>query len=341
MILVTGATGYLGSHVIYELVKADKSVKAVYRNEKRIDQVKRIFSFYEADWVPLFNKISWHKGDVDNYHFLTEVLSGVTHVFHTAGLVSFSDKDKKKLNLINTVGTANVVNACMESGIDKLCHVSSIATLGELAPNEMIDENVVWNQGSDASAYAISKFKGEMEVWRGIYEGLNAVIINPSVIIGPGMWEGPGKDIFYSMQKGLKYYPSGSTGYIDVRDVAKAMIQLTFSDHAGERYIINGENLSHLAFLSMLAKAMNRPVPTIEATHLLSKTAVILESIRALFLGTKARINSRSMAIASEKLKYSNEKIRNTLDITFIPIENSLQTAVDLFLIKEIKVQQK
>jgi len=330
----------LGSHVLYELAKANRCVRALYRDKNRIAFVKRIFSYYQPDYLELLNKIEWIQADINDYFTLTECMQDVNQVYHIAGLVSFNNKDRQQLNRINTAGTANVVNACLETGVGKLCHVSSIATLGELNGHEPVHEDVVWNQGSSASAYAISKFRGEMEVWRGIYEGLDAVIVNPSVIIGPGMWIGPGKQIFLSIQKGLKYYPSGSSGYVDVRDVARTMILLSDSHHTGERYILNAENIPHQKYINLLADAMGRSRPRYLVTPFLAKIAVIAESIRAILTGLPLRINLKTLEIASETLAYSNAKVCDALGIAFMPIEESVNISVQLF-IKEMNLTHK
>jgi dihydroflavonol-4-reductase len=340
MILVTGATGLLGSHVLYQLVKTNRYVTALYRDENRIAFVKKIFSYYQPDYLGLLDKIKWIRADINDYFALTECMQDIEQVYHIAGLVSFNDKDKRELNRINTSGTANIVNACLEKGVAKLCHVSSIATLGELNDHEPVNESMVWNQGSSASAYALSKFRGEMEVWRGIYEGLNAVIVNPSVIIGPGMWMGPGKPLLSSILRGLKYFPSGSSGYVDVRDVARIMILLADSHFTGGRYILNAENIKHQKYIDLLADAMGRPRPRFLVTHFLAKIAVIAESIRATFTGLPPRINLRTLEIASETLSYSNAKICDALGITFISVEESVSFSFQLF-INEMNSTQK
>ena len=330
MILLTGATGQLGSHLLYELTRAGKTVRALYRNENRVEVVKRIFSFYQPEYTGIFKKIEWFQADINDFHALTESMRDVNVVYHTAGLVSFRNNDRKKLNHTNIEGTANVVNACLE-GNAKLYHVSSIAALGESTTNEPIDENIIWNQGSAASAYSISKFKGEMEVWRGIYEGLDAVIVNPSVIIGPGMSLGPGKQLFNSLLKGLKFYPSGSSGYVDVRDVARIMVMLSESRITGERFIVSAGNFPHRKVLSLLSEALNRPIPRIPLAPFLAKSAVIAESLRAALTGIPPRINRQTLRIAAENLSYSNAKINNALQLEFIPLEESLKSSVKFF----------
>jgi len=332
MILVTGATGHLGAHVLYELTKAGKYVRALFRDNDKIAIVKKVFSYYHPNYPELLEKIEWIRADINDYFTLTGCMQDIRHVYHIAGEVSFHSRDRRILHRVNISGTANIVNACLETGVEKLCHVSSIAALGELKSPEILDEYVIWNHGPSASAYAVSKYRGEMEVWRGIYEGLNAVIVNPSVITGPGMWLGPGKQLFSAIYKGLKFYPSGSSGYVDVRDVARSMILLTESNLTGERYILSAENIRHQQYMNLIADAMCRPRPVYLINPLLGRIAVMADSLRNLFTGLPPRINLKTLEIASETLLYSNAKICNTLGISFISIEESVKLAVQLFM---------
>ena len=330
MILVTGATGQIGSHVLYELAKAGKPVRAMYRNKTGIEEVKSVFGYYEKDVSELFSPIEWVQANINDPYALADCMQGIHQVYHTAGMVSFDDRDRKKLNRVNAEGTASLVNACQESGA-KLCHVSSIASLGELAVQEPVDENVIWNRGAAASAYALSKYRSEMEVWRGIYEGLKAVIINPSVIIGPGMWMGPGKHLFSAIEKGLKFYPPGSSGYVDVRDVARIMILLNESEVTGERYIVNAGHMSHREFMNQIAKAFGIAGPDTMITPLIAHIAVIGETLRAFVTRTDRRINQRTFSIASEELQYSSSKITQALGVKFTSIEDSVNAAVEIY----------
>jgi len=334
MILVTGGTGLLGSHLLYELVKRNQPVRALYRTIQNQARTKEIFSFYETG-DSAFNRIEWVKADINDYYAVCNSLHDISLVFHTAGYVTFNDREKKKLNHINTEGTANVVNACLESGRVKLCYVSSVATLGELADNLPVSESILWNQGKSASAYAKSKYMAEMEVWRGIHEGLNAFIVNPSVIIGPGMWMGPGSKLWLSVEKGLKFYPAGSTGYVDVRDVATIMIRLSELGITGERYILVAGHMKHKDLLSLLARGLNVREPYIQVTPLLSKAALLFESLGAFITHSKRRFNRRTIKIAGENLTYSNTKIRELLGVNFFPIEKSVQSAIDIYNLKK------
>lgn len=332
MILVTGSTGYLGSHLLYELVKSGKSVKAMFRSSNGISRVQRVFSYYEPDCQPLLERIEWIQADILDNYSLNNCMKGISQVYHVAGFVSFNNKEKRSLNRINITGTANVVNSCMENGVGKLCHVSSIAALGEVDSPELVDEKLIWKQSETASAYSRSKFLGEMEVWRGIYEGLNAVIVNPSVIIGPGMWLSSGKQIINQVQKGLKYYPSGTSGYVDVRDVARVMVLLTEGNFNKERYIINSENIPHRYYLNLIADALDKPRPDRVITPLLQNVAVYSEILRSAITGIPARIDKQTLRIANENLAYSNDKVRKATGISFISIEESVNTAIKLYL---------
>jgi len=319
---------------LYELAARGHSLRALYHSPDKLDRVRKVFGFYCSDPDVLLKHIEWLQGDIRDTFFISDALQHITHVYHTAGLISFNEKDKRRLMEINVNGTSNLVNACLEQGVQKLCHVSSIASLGEAQPGEPITENMIWSPGSSASSYSVSKFKGEMEVWRGIHEGLNAVIVNPSVIVGPGMWFSQGASLLKQVRKGLVYFPAGAGGYVDVRDVAHAMVLLTESNATGERYTINSQNLSHREIINYMAEAMNKTLPSRRLTSLIIKLACSYEYMRALITGKSPRITLKTMDVASQTTSYSNQKILS-FPIQFISIRESIQFAVELYL-KEI-----
>jgi len=256
MILITGATGLVGSHLAFELIRSGHAVRALRRPDSRFEMIKKVFSLYSDNPEELFSKIEWVDGDILDIFSLEDAMEGAEEVYHCAALVSFLPEDKKRLIRINTEGTANVVNAALEKKIRKLCHVSSIAALGRPEhQSDLIDENLVWKPSKHNSAYAISKYGAEREVWRGTAEGLDAVIVNPSIVLGlagPGMGS---SRIFNTVRDGLKFYPPGKNGFVDVRDVARAMILLMESDIRNERFILNAENLEYKKLLGMMAVA--------------------------------------------------------------------------------------
>jgi dihydroflavonol-4-reductase len=333
MIFVAGGTGFLGSHLLYKLVQLNEPIRALYRDEKKLDQIRKFGKYYPSGNSRLIDKIEWVKGDMLDYYTLSEYLEGVTQVYNAAGLVSFKDEDKKKLFTINVQGTANLVNACLERKISRLCHVSSIASLGQAIDGKLIEETRLWDQASADSPYSISKFRGEMEVWRGIYEGLNAVIVNPAVIIGPGMWHTAELNIFRLIySKGLRYYPTGASGYVDVGDVTQAMVSLMHSDIHGERFIISAENLTHREVLGFLADALERPRPARPLSPLLIKAACNFEKVRAFVVRKPRRITTRSLQSVTSVCAYSHDKLVQAIPMKFVPIQETLVSSARFFV---------
>ena len=269
MILVTGATGLLGTELIQQLSSQNKAVKALYRN------TPPTFSHPTLEWV---------EGDIMDIVFLEELMENIDTVYHCAGLVSFSPKDIERLYKINVEGTANVVNACLNCGIKKLVHVSSVASIGRMPNSAVIDENTVWNSGDKNSEYAKSKHNGEMEVWRGVAEGLNAVIVNPSIILGAGDWNVGSTKIFKTVYNEFAWYSSGVNGFVDVQDVASVMILLMESDIVNQRFILNADNLAYKDLFTSIAKCWNKKPPYKEVTPFIA--AIVSVSYTHLTLPT-------------------------------------------------------
>ena len=233
MILVTGATGLVGSHLVYQLVFQGHEVKALYRNEENIKRVKQVFAYFKRP--DLFAKINWFQADILDIPKFEKAFENVDYVYHCGALVSFDPKEEEKLRKVNIEGTANVVNCCLDFQVKKLCYVSSIASLGDLKEHEtIITEETEWNPEKHRSDYAISKYGAEMEVWRGYQEGLPVVVVNPGVILGPLFWlEGSG-DIYKKVKNGLLFYTKGGTGFVSVNDVVTVMVKLLNSPVVGK-----------------------------------------------------------------------------------------------------------
>lgn len=331
MILVTGGTGLVGSHLLYELTKNGESVRALIRNSKKIDLVKKIFSYYSDDSENLIQKIDWVEGDILDLYSLEQAFTDIKKVYHCAAIVSFDGKDKNQLINANVLGTENVVNLCLSNNIEKLCHVSSIASLGGSLNGEFIDENSKWASSKHHSAYSVSKYKSEMEVWRGIQEGLNAVIVNPSVILGPGFWNSGSGSLFTKAAKGMKYFTTGTTGFVDVRDVVDVMVRLIKSNISNERFILNAENMNYKDLFDKVAEAMHVNKPKREATKKLLKLAVFLDGVASI-LGIKKREITKEVIRASLSVsKYSNEKVKKAIGKTFLPIETSIREIAEIY----------
>jgi nucleoside-diphosphate-sugar epimerase len=214
MILVTGSTGLVGTHLLLELAKKHRKIRATHRSSSNLQAVFDTFSLYtedpekyldRIDWKYL-DRIDWIEADVTDFESIIQALDGVDYVYHTAAFVSFDPGDRHTMTQVNVEGTANVVNACLERKVKKLCYVSSTAALGSAPDGELITEDMAWTHSKSRSAYSVSKYLSEMEVWRGMAEGLPAVIVNPSIIIGPGDWKRSSSYLFSAVWKGLSFY---------------------------------------------------------------------------------------------------------------------------------------
>ena len=335
MITVTGATGLLGSRLLFDLLTTtgDK-ILALKRKTSDIQAVRKIFSYYTDNPDELFERIEWKDFDILDIVSVTESLQNTSYLYHAAAYVSFNPRDRRKMMLFNVKGTANIVNACLELPVRKICYVSSTSALGSAPQDEFVSENLIWTPDKMNTGYSVSKFKSEMEVWRGIEEGLKAVIVNPSIIFGPGFWDKGSSSMFSAVNKGLRFYTNGVTGFVSVKDVSDCMIRLMNSDISGERFIISSENLCYKDVLDMIAEQLRVKKPGMEATPFLAELASSLDAIRALFTGK--RIITREAAYAGMKKVYlSNEKIKNAVGMEFQKMEGVIQELGEIFLKEE------
>jgi dihydroflavonol-4-reductase len=313
MILVTGATGFLGSELICQLTRQGTKLRALKREGSVI-----------PDLIQQHDLIEWVTADINDLADLETAFEGITQVYHCAALVSFNPKDQSKLLKVNIEGTSNVVNLCAAFGA-RLLHVSSVAALGNAKKGALITEKDFWEYDAKAHSYAISKYGGEMEVWRGIAEGLDAVIVNPSVIIGAGAgFEGSGA-IFKLVKDGLSFYTRGATGIVDVSDVAKSMIALMNSQETAERFTISAENYPYQQFFAEIAKGYGVKPPTKEAKAWMLAIAWRAAKLASLFTGKAAALTSDAARSSLNESLYSNEKIKKTIGITFKPLQQSIE----------------
>ncbi|NVO03111.1 MAG: NAD-dependent epimerase/dehydratase family protein [Bacteroidetes bacterium] len=329
MILVTGATGFIGSHLLIDLLKSGKKVRAIRRNGKS-DLTTKIFSFYNCS--KLLSEVEWFEGDVLDFFSLIDALDGISEVYHCAAIVSFHKTEALNMEKVNIQGTANIVNAALEKKINKLCYVSSIAALGRSETDLPTDEETFWKSSKRNSAYSISKYGAEREVWRGTIEGLDAVIVNPSVVIGPGNWKKGSSQLFSLMDKGLKFYTMGMNGYVDVRDVSKAMILLMESEIKNERFILSSENLFCKDFFDQVADGLGKKRPSKKAGKFLSQIAWRYLKFIEIFTGKKASITKETARTANNISKFSSEKIIKAIDFKFIPMYQSIKDTCEIYL---------
>lgn len=337
MILVTGGTGLLGSHLLFQLSKSHENIRAIYRNKEKLNKVKEIFSYYSDSYEDLFNKIEWVEADILNIPLLDNVFVNVSKVYHSAAMVAFDRQNEKLMNKINIEGTANIVNMCLTNNVDKLCHVSSIATISKPIGGKMADEEDFWNPDAVNSGYSISKNGAEMEVWRGIEEGLNAVIVNPSIIIGPGFWDSSSGKLFSTVKNGMKFYTKGGSGFVGVTDVVDSMIYLMESDISNQRYIVNSENLSYKNVFSSIALNLKLKPPTIEAKKWMLSIAWRLDVFKSRIFGLPQRLNKDSAKSSLTTTKFDNSKIGKELSYPFKKIDLVIEDVVKMFLAEKKK----
>lgn len=330
-ILVTGGTGLVGSHLLFELAKTGNQIRALIRSKASIKKVIKIFSYYTDNPDELIKQIQWVEGDVLDIESLEKAIENISIVYHCAAVVSFNTKNNSELLKTNVEGTENIVNLCLEKNIEKLCFASSVAALGHSENGDPVTEKEMWIPADNHSAYSVSKFKSEMEVWRGVQEGLTAVIVNPSIILGPGQWDTGSSEIIGKASKGMLFYTLGKTGFVDVRDVVSCMIQLTNSNISGERFIINSENRSYKEIFSEIASAFGKKKPRFNAGKKLMTFAYYMDSILS-FTGLKKQQFTKSIIKSSlNKTEYSNKKITETIGYQFKPLKDTILFVVNKF----------
>jgi len=330
MILVTGGTGLVGAHLLYHLVKNDEKVRAIYRSKEKIEKVKEVFSFYNAD-TSLISKIDWFKADITEVPIMALAFVDVKKVYHCAAFISFNPKDYREMRKVNIHGTAIIVNLCIDANIEKLCFVGSIASVGDSLNNSLITEENEWNKEADNSGYSITKFGAEMEVWRASQEGVEVVIVNPGVILGSGFYvTGSGK-LFTKVYNGFHYYTEGITGFVSVKDVVNAMILLMNSNLKNERFILVAENNSFKDIFSLIADAFGKNKPSIKIKPwqmaVFWRVAWVLSKITK-----KEPLLSKYSAKSAHSIsKYSASKIEKSLNFKFEKIEDVIKRVAKNF----------
>lgn len=325
MIFITGGTGLVGSHLLFSLVQRGKEVHALKRKNSSLKDLYSLFEHYSYKAEDLLKKIHWVEGDILNIEELGAYMNDVSEVYHCAALVSFDHSRRLEMMETNVRGTASIVDLCLQKGVNKFCFVSSISAIGPVGENGIADEESYWKKTKNASWYSWSKFNSELEVWKGMAEGLNVCIVNPSVILGLGSWSRGSGRLFPMIDRGQRFYTGGITGYVDVRDVVEAMIQLMEKEIFGERFILNSENLSYKEIFKMIALKLGKNPPDIKARRYLTSLAWRVQNLLSAFSGHSPLL-TRELARASQNKKaYSNKKLVKTLGLKFIPVAESIQ----------------
>lgn len=335
MILVTGATGILGRVIVLKLLEQGFSVRATKRPTSNILDVKNSFHFYTNNADELYNKIEWIDVDFDDLASVQNALINISEVYHCAAKVSFHPDDKLQMYHSNIVGTRNLLYACENSSVQKFCFVSSIAVLDGVNESGKITEDSDFNPKLDHSSYAKSKHFSEMEVWRASAEGLKTVIINPGVIVGSGNWKSSSGELFSSFEK-LPYAMSGSSNYVDVRDVAEIAVTLMKKNIFGERFILISESKKFVEVANKIRKTLRK-----SEAKVLPKAILNIGYALNIALGWLIRplkiINKVNIESVTSHTITSNDKIRDLLDYQFIPVNES----IDFHLKNYISDQKK
>jgi nucleoside-diphosphate-sugar epimerase len=320
MILVTGGTGFLGSHLLRALVNSGKPVRALYRQQ------------IPAQVQDIQHKVQWVQGDVLDVISLEEAMQGITQVYHCAAVVSFQPDSRRLLMQVNVDGTANVVNMALDAGVKKMVHVSSVAAISRAKDGDVIVEECEWQESRNNSQYAISKFRSEMEVWRGQAEGLQAVIVNPSIILGSGFWDDGSGALVKNVWKEFPFYTKGINGFVDVEDVVKAMILLMDSDISGERFILSADNWSYYDLFSAIAARLGKKPPHIEVRSWLAEVVWRMEKVKGLISGSKPLVTRETARTAQLKIFYSSRKIQRMLaGFQFKPLQQTIVDVCDAY----------
>lgn len=319
MILVTGATGFLGAEVARQLAQKGAIIRCIKRSSSAIPLILQELS-----------QIQWVDADMLDMAALEDAFTDVDKVYHCAAWVSLKQADKTQMIATNINGTANIVNLCLENNA-RLVHVSSIAAVGYAKPGELTNEEHQLDVNAEDDGYAISKLESEMEVWRGIAEGISAVIVNPSLIIGPDAGtKGSGK-LFETVRKGLKFYTEGVAGFVDVQDVAGCMIALMESDVSGERYIISAENRNYRELTTEIARCFGVAPPTVYAKPWMMEIGWRLARFVSLFTGKPPFLDKIAAQAASQVRNFDNSKIRHAIGIKFKPISETVKEICERF----------
>ena len=312
-ILVTGGTGFVGSYLLrFLLQKGYSNIRAIKRPGSPLDLVQDIAS-----------KIEWIDCDILDLIGLEDAMQGIDQVYHSAAIISFLPTERDFMHQVNVEGTTNIVNICLHHGIEKLVHVSSIAAIGRTKEGITISEKSKWERSPFNSKYAISKWMAELEVWRGVAEGLNANVVNPSMILGAGRWEDGPQKFFKAVWDEIGYYPRGTNGFVDVRDVVRMMVQLMESDISGERIIANSDSISYQQIMKLISSSLDKKAPAKPLTPLLTQILWRSEWLKSKFSGKAPRVTKETALHTSRTFYYDNSKSKQLLNFEYLSIEKN------------------
>jgi|APLak6261698228_1056238.scaffolds.fasta_scaffold00306_5 dihydroflavonol-4-reductase len=316
MIFVTGGAGLVGSALLKQLLQQNEgAIKALYRSSMPLlltEEEKK--------------RITWIKGDVLDTGLLDDAMKGCRHVYHCAAVVSYHSSRRMQMYKINIEGTANMVNIALDNKIEKFVHVSSVAAIGRKRQGEQVTEKTEWTEETNNSHYGKTKYLSELEVWRAISEGLNAVIVNPSVILGESNWENGSVAIFKKIWDGFPWYTTGGTGFVDAKDVADAMIRLMYSDISAERFLLSNEHLTFQQLFTKIANCFGKQPPQRFAKPWMGEIVWRMEAMKAMFSSREPLLTKETAGTAQATTFFDSSKIKNALPgFQFTSVDESIQ----------------
>ncbi len=321
-ILITGATGLIGSHIVRRLWSVGyHNIYAIKRSTSKMNLLPE-----------LANEINWIEADVTDVVSLESCFEGVDVVIHTAAVVSYDPKKSELMNHVNVSGTANMINFSLDFGVKRFVHISSVAALGKSGKTNVRNETTEWDHSIQTTDYAMSKYKSEKEAWRGYAEGLSMVMLNPSFVIGASNWNESSSRIWSQMAKGIPYYPMGTNGYVDVRDVSAAALKAMNSEHNGERFVLSAETISYQTAFEWIAKSIGAKVPSRALTPLVRNLAWRLDWLRSKLTGSSQLLTAASAESTSQETVYDSSKSREVLGVSYRPLKESIETVGSIFL---------
>ncbi len=330
MIFVTGGTGILGSYLLLELAKRNEKIVAVKRKTSNTEKVFSLFKRYNQEkW---YQNIDWIEGDLSDYEFLEAILSKTEIVYHCAAMVSYDERQRNAIFKTNIELTKMLLNVSLENNVKAFCHVSSIAVFDEKDDEKLITEKCEWNKERNHSSYAESKFLSEMEVWRASQEGLNTIIVNPGIILGSTDFSQSSGTLFNIHHSAFSFATSGNVALIDAKDVAFCMTELMEKKCFGERFILISESKSYQEIANTLREFYHKK-PSFFISDFGLKTAVFLAKVLKFFIPKLNELNWATYEALTSKSILSSAKVKEKLNVEFIPVTQSLQENAECFLV--------
>ena len=315
-ILITGATGFLGSYIIRSLLSQGyHKLYATHRSSSSFDLLSDVKK--QLRWIEL---------DLTHDFIEMDEIDQIDVIIHAASLVSLDKKDKAKLFSANIEGTASLINFALEKKVNRFIYISSATALGKAGDQRFIDENTEWDEAADLSEYAVSKQYAEREVYRGMMEGIDVIILNPSMIIGVGPWDQPPLTLFGLIRNGLSFYTTGSTGIVDVRDVAyMTSLMVSEEKYLGQKIILSADNISFKKLNEQIARSFKVKAPSRALGYGLSVLARVFDYVKSVVSSHKRIITKQSVEIAQHPYLYDNSKSKSVDGFSYRSVEESIE----------------